>query len=407
MRIAACADLHLDRIPSFMDGFDQASGHYAIDELTEYLINNNYDVLLLCGDVMDREESWYSCYGPLVSNLSRLKKAGINVIGVAGNHDANVFSQIAKSDSDKLTILGRHGEWEYEDYNGIRFVGWSFSDSWEKSDPMKSYPVKFGETSMPVIGLLHCDVNDSPVSSKYAGVLTRELEESNVKIWMLGHIHAPNSNGKIHYCGSPYPLDRSETGFHGMWSFEVVDGVVSCPEFIHLSSTVYYSCNVDITGVKDEEEFQSRILKSCQETADRISSEAKIPLKRLIFELVLSGDLASELDMEALLHSGDGILNYSFEKDEVSISISNVKDETQLALNLNDLARKPGPIGALARTLLCPSQEVLDKMIMKLGQMKTIQAFSSMSYCTEDAEKYLKAAGKKLLHQMLEQEAKR
>lgn len=384
MRIAACADLHLDRIPACLEGTSVASGHYVWDRVVDFVISGKFDVLLLSGDVMDSEKSWFACYGPLISGLSRLKDADVCVIGVSGNHDYSAFAQIARHDSDKITILGEDGRWGFKDHGGFRFIGWSFSSQWYKGDPMALLDSNLLNFPGPKIGLLHCDL-DPIGESSYAGVRSAELESCGVDQWFLGHIHRPSAPGRVLYCGSPYPLDRSEEGFHGIWTMKDAGK----PEFVQLAPFVHQTLEVDVTGVK---EINPHIVDCCSNRAKALSGESGLPLDKVLFNLTLKGIASSGLEL------GQESLKELWTDD---FRILDFKDATEPALDLKELSLRPGPVGAIASMMLDPPNQLLDEIRSNISSLQKSR-FKLPNEPFDEREFLIKAA-RRLLKAMLAQ----
>ena len=78
------------------------------------------------------------------------------------------------------------------------------------------------------------------------------LELSPFSYIALGHIHKPHivGEGKMAYCGSPEPLDLTETGAHGYYAGEVhpLTRKLTSLQFIPAASLQYIplAVNVDV-----------------------------------------------------------------------------------------------------------------------------------------------------------------
>lgn len=401
MRIAACADIHLDRIPSFLSENKEASGHWCWDALVSFVCRNRFDVLVMAGDVMDSEDGWFSGYGFLLSGLEKLKEAGVHVIAVAGNHDCHVFSQIAVSNTDLLTILGKDGGWSFEDYRGVRFFGWSFPTSHYTEQPLKTLPDDILETDLPRIGVMHCDLEAA--NSVYAPAALSDLKQTRADIWLLGHIHAPGQEANAIYCGSPFPLDSGELGFHGLWSFETSGKSISTPVFIQVSDVVYSTSTAEVSRIVTQESFRDRICEACRHAAESLSRQSRIPLKQINLEMRLTGEVDPGTDLSDWLRQGAG---FRINVDGIDVSITAFSDETDFLFRLEDLAKRPGPIGKLATWLLNPTDELRTGLRQALETSSNSSAFREYSSALRpaDPDLYLQKAGKRLLRQMLLQE---
>ena len=188
MKILACSDIHIGRIPSIPDT-SLASSVSAWDAIVEQALDKHVDVVVLSGDVVDQDDAWFEAYGPLLKQLKRLQEHDIKVIAVAGNHDAKVFPKLAQ-ESDAICMLGLGGMWEHLDYHGVRFIGWSFPSSSYRIDPFEQFDTGLLDFDGPILGLLHCDIGGQTGSSNYAPVNQFRIESISTPLWILGHIHA-------------------------------------------------------------------------------------------------------------------------------------------------------------------------------------------------------------------------
>ena len=68
MKILACSDIHIGRIPSIPDT-SLASSVSAWDAIVEQALDKHVDVVVLSGDVVDQDDAWFEAYGPLLKQL--------------------------------------------------------------------------------------------------------------------------------------------------------------------------------------------------------------------------------------------------------------------------------------------------------------------------------------------------
>jgi len=191
------------------------------------------DVIVMSGDVIDRDNRYYEASGALQAGFKRLETAGIDVFMVAGNHDFDVLPQILRNHPfQRVKLLGSDGRWEVVRYERsgeiLQWVGWSFPRQWVTINPLINFPAGILDPNYLSIGLLHAEV-DKPDSS-YAPVPLLDLQRSTVNVWVLGHIHKPStySGDKIiRYPGSPQALSAREPGSHGALLLTVEGGRVA------------------------------------------------------------------------------------------------------------------------------------------------------------------------------------
>src|SRR6266511_1037006 len=102
MRLLQSADLHVDSPMRGLVAYDQApvaelrlATREALANLVDTAIEKAVDAVLLAGDIFDGDWPHYGTGVHFVSEMGRLREAGIPVVMVAGNHDAE--SKLTKS----------------------------------------------------------------------------------------------------------------------------------------------------------------------------------------------------------------------------------------------------------------------------------------------------------------------
>ncbi len=351
MKILACADIHMGRIPS-VNGTLKLTGHSSWDAVVQKAIELAVDVLVLAGDVVEQENAWLSVYGPLLKGLERLKEAGIQAIAVGGNHDHAIFPQLAK-DSDAITLLGLHGTWEAYDYKQVRFIGWSFPSGHVQINPFATFTSDLTTESVLTLGLLHTEVGTG--NSAYAGTKALDFDSRNVDLWMLGHIHKKGQvePTRSYYCGSPYALDSGEMGEHGVYLLETENNQWKDPVFLPLCPYRFETCSVSVAGLGDSEAVRSAIRSIVREMATSMGWSGSIYVK-----LQFEGELNLALDLESIMgcDSEDGVPFLS-ENGCMVFLLSPWMDHTTLELDIEKLSKVEGPIGLLASYLVDPEKE--------------------------------------------------
>ncbi|MDN5333698.1 MAG: repair protein SbcD/Mre11 [Sphaerochaeta sp.] len=342
MRILACADIHMGRKPELAQ-----SGHAAWDAIIQKAIELAVDVVALSGDVVEHERTWLSVYGPLLSGLEKLKRAGIHVVGVGGNHDWSVFPRLAE-DSDAIKILGLKGTWESYDIQDVRFIGWSFPHPHVDDSPLDSFDSSLVDPSHLSLGLLHADFGQR--TSSYAPIDEYALLLTGIPLWMLGHIHKGGIVGgsTAYYCGSPFALDVQETGAHGVYLLETEQGRTwKEPLFIPICPYRYEICKVNITGIQDLESLRRAVTQSVRAYIDQLSPSGTVAVS-----LVYTGYLHPSLNLHQVFSSESGDSELLFQEQDLEVLLLNrQEDATELEVDLDQLAKGNGPQALLARML--------------------------------------------------------
>lgn len=368
LRIMAVGDMHLGRRPRRLP---EGLSEHGVDLRTltpatawqrtvDLAIEERLDVVLLAGDVIESLEDRFEAYAHLERGVQRLVDAGIQVLGVAGNHDVIALPRLAKRLSG-FRLLGAGGEWECVDLevNGqqLRIVGWSFPKRHHAENPLAGFP-SLPHDGVCTLGLLHCDLDVQ--KSEYAPVRRGELERTSCDAWLLGHIHAPSnltSPRPIGYLGSVAGLDPGEPGLRGPWLIEAhAKGNVEVLEQRSVSPLRYEREVIDCSdwGELGAEALEDRLEGAVHDGLDRVHERLCGDANRtrvVAVRLVLRGQTAQHLELSALvdrlpfdelIRPIEGVL-YFPEK---------LLDELVPAIDLEHLAKAADPPGLLARKLI-------------------------------------------------------
>jgi len=241
-RFIHAADLHLDspliglakKSEDYAARLDDASRR-AFDNLVALAIEEDCRLIVIAGDIFDGQWRDYRTGLFFVDRMRRLRQAGIRVVIIAGNHDAeNRFAnRLEYSDNVKL-MSQRHPESLLIEELGVAVHGRSFP----QRDIVDNIAIEYPS---PVpgrfnIGLLHTACGGSEGHASYAPCALAQLVNHGYQYWALGHIHKRQELAKAPYIVYPGNLQgRSvrETGPKGATLVEVIDGdvarIVHCP----------------------------------------------------------------------------------------------------------------------------------------------------------------------------------
>ena len=422
MKILAVGDMHLGRTPSRLP--DELTGKArdlgpvgAWRRTVDTAIKVGVKAVVLAGDVVERENDFFEAYRELERGVRNLTGAGIEVIGVAGNHDVKVLPRLAKH-IPEFRLLGADGQWEScrvaDDADSITLWGWSFSRKEVRTSPLSGHTFK-REAGIN-LGLLHCDrdAGDSP----YAPVSSRELQRADIDGWLLGHIHKPDAlsveslNG---YLGSLSGLDRSESGPHGPWLIDIARGRIERVEQLPLAPLRWESVDVDLEGIGEPAEADERVLTALREFDRRITeSSAKSDLPaapdavgvhvtfggRTRFGVAALDEFSKS--QKDIIYPGSGDRQYFIER---------VSAATRPEIDLEELAGQPTPPGLLAKRLLWLDEpeghRERDRLVAQAREALRSQAqkpvWSGLDAGEPDPVEWLRKAGWRALDQLLAQ----
>lgn len=372
VKILATADLHLGRKSSGLpSNAPESSVKYTWNRFVELAIQQQVDIVLLAGDIVDRDNRYFEAIGPLQNGFRQLKEKKIQIYAVAGNHDYDVFQSIVIDRGyDNVHLLGAQGNWEKKLFGKnnieVQLVGWSFPSQHFKQNPLYSFDELQLDKHKLTIGLLHSEVDMK--ETNYAPVTTDELATKPVDAWILGHIHKPTDFNTqaplIGYPGSPHALDAGEKGLHGPLLIELQgkDGmkVVRLP----LSPVRYETIAVHISKGFEEPDVREALTSKIIEHSNELETEN---VSWLIYDVELRGEHSSVNKIhEWLIQAKE---DFELEtRHGVKVVVRKIVNNMQPAVeNLQELAKHPSPPGKLAETILAinkgESTPFLDQLV--------------------------------------------
>lgn len=379
-------------------------------------IRERIDAVAFAGDVVEQDDDFFEAYAELRRAAERLTEAGIDVVGVAGNHDVQVLPQLAR-EVPGFRLLGAEGDWEAIDLVGadgteVRLFGWSFPRPRVTESPLAG--AAFERGARPALGLLHCD-RDQP-GSYHAPVTAREFAATGLDAWLLGHIHKPDAlavEQPSGYLGSVTALRASEVGTRGPWLYDIGTGGIRDITQWPLAPLRWEALEVDLTGIEAATDARTRILGAANALAETLAV-ARLRPEVLGLRLRLHGRTGLRRQVTAML--GDQ------EMDDLPLAggihgfVGRWRLETRPELDLETLARRPDPVGLLAQRLLWLDSShdddphrraLLERARERLGKVQREAAWSRLELPEEpdtaQVEDWLRRAALDSLDALLEQ----
>lgn len=411
LKLLATADIHIGRRPTRLSTTEDArrcSAAAMWDTIVQTAITQKIDALILAGDIVESDNQYYEALGRLENGLKRLGEQGIHTYAVSGNHDFEVFPRIIETlDDDHFHLVGQGGIWQsilhlHEGEPALQIHGWSFPSQYVESSPLDSYTLP-RDTSLPTLGILHGDVDAS--NSRYAPISTRQLEETDTDLWVMGHVHDPKilSGNKALYTGSPQALDPGEQGNHGPWLIHIGDDREIKPEQLVLSRVHYDTVTVSLDGLNTLDEFD-RVLGETTVSAVQDMATQPAPPEFAILRVALEGTtpLCGQLDA----HTAKITEEYERTVDTTVVRIDKVTNQTRPEIDLAEVSRRQDPTGVLAATLLRLEAHDDDDDIRRLLQQSLDELHKAHRHLTfaelpDAAVPDMEDARRMLLHQGL------
>jgi exonuclease SbcD len=359
IKILVTADLHLGKRSSGLssDPAEIATRHTWL-AIVDYAVQNKIDVLLLCGDIIDRENRHFESIGPLQSGFAKLGGADVEVFMVAGNHDYNVLPEIVSNGQfPNVHLLGKGGRWELSTFRrygqAIQFAGWSFPLQLVRTNPLAGLTALPIDPNIPCIGLLHADINN--LESRYGPVSLVDLQNTALNIWMVGHIHGPINfpvgDRIIRYPGSPQALSAKEPGIHGALLLTVEEPYRARVDVVPLSTVRYERLDIDISAADSHGSLGTIISTAIMRDAESKLAELENVLY-LVYDIRLVGQHPN--DQEVLQWTSPILEGYDVPlASGARVSVRTVTSAIKPTVkDLDQLALEQSPAGILAQTIL-------------------------------------------------------
>ncbi len=336
-RFLHIADLHLDTVfggeeatrarlrQATRDAFELAVTH-CIDE--------GLDALLIAGDAFDDGRFSISVQSFFLGQMQRLLLNGVHVFYVTGNHDpgSKGYKAADLGFADAPEEVGpTAGMWIYRkatprattllNANGEPIaivVGAGHS----KPDVSANLASKFKRPSsdLPIVGLLHTQVESAQVASehaKYAPSVEEDYAQVQFDYWALGHVHMRQQvfpDFPVYYSGNLQGRNPKEVGPKGGLQVEVRAGEPAEVTFVPLAPIEWHQVPVaDLENIESRaalfeyllavlQEFETQSSLEASELCLRLLPSGPCPFANLLLQTQERDELAEELrDQSGLL----------------------------------------------------------------------------------------------------------
>jgi len=242
--ILHAADLHLDSPLLGLSQYEGApaarirhSSRRALENMVALALERRVDLVLLAGDLFDG--NWLDMNTGLyfARQMSRLGEAGIPVVAISGNHDAQGRLTATLRMPDNFRRLDpRQPESVTFDNIGVAIHGQSYNRPDVRENLAANYPTAI--PGLVNIGLLHTALTGADGHEPYAPCTLDDLKRRGYDYWALGHIHAGRTvqatDPTIVYPGVLQGRHARETGPKGCILVESSATGIARHEFVML-----------------------------------------------------------------------------------------------------------------------------------------------------------------------------
>lgn len=195
MKFIHAADIHLDSPLNGLSAYPDAPAEQlrsatrdAFTALVDRAIEEDVDFMVIAGDLYDGSWRDYNTGIFFCKEMGRLKRAGVRVFLLFGNHDAESEMTRKLDLPDNVQCFSANkAETLRVDGLAVALHGQSFKQKETTANLVTGYP-----TAIPDhfnIGVLHTALEGYAAHANYAPCTVDELHAKGYQYWALGHVH--------------------------------------------------------------------------------------------------------------------------------------------------------------------------------------------------------------------------
>jgi DNA repair exonuclease SbcCD nuclease subunit len=236
----------------------------AFENLVRTAIDEAVAFIVIAGDLFDGNWKDYNTGLYLVTQLSKLREAGISVFVVAGNHDAAsvITRSLRLPENVHLFPADRAATHRLNRVN-VAIHGRSFGAPAVTTDLSSSYPPAAAECFN--IGLLHTCATGREGHAPYAPCTIEGLREKGYDYWALGHVHRRevlHDVPAVVFSGNTQGRHARETGPKGCLLVTVDDAGRPVLDFKPLDVVRWETVAVDASQTESDYDLLDRFRES-------------------------------------------------------------------------------------------------------------------------------------------------
>ena len=354
MKFIHAADLHVDSPLRGLDGYDGApvarlrgASRQALIALVELALEQNVAIVLLAGDIYDGNWADFRTGLFFREQMLRLRRAGILVFMVKGNHDAE--SQITKQlpEVEGVHVFSAHKSETIDlEALGVAVHGRSFPHRAVPEDLVPLYPDPLpGRFN---IGLLHTSLTGREGHDSYAPTSVEALCDKGYDYFALGHVHAREvvrpSDPRIVFPGNLQGRHAKETGPKGCELVTVEGGVITAAEFVPLEVVRWHQFRLDVSGLSSLDALARRFVGQARE----LVADARDRLHAV--RLLIQGESAlHRLEAEEPGSIAAAIQAATQDLEDTDIWIEQIRLDLQSPMDRTAMAGRADAVGEVVR----------------------------------------------------------
>ena len=254
------ADLHLGSPLTGLGGRDAdlarrlgTAGRQAFEDLVSLALDRAAAFVVVAGDVYDGDWADNTIGLFFARQVARLDRAGIPLVMVRGNHDAeSVITRSVTLPGSVRVFSAARAETHRIEACRVALHGRSFASRAVTENLALTYPA-----AVPGwfnVGVLHTACTGHAAHETYAPCSLADLRARGYEYWALGHVHEYAELSRdpwIVFPGNLQGRSVRECGPRGAVLVEVADGRVAGVDRLVLDRARFHRLGVDLTGAAD------------------------------------------------------------------------------------------------------------------------------------------------------------
>ncbi|MDD3460727.1 MAG: DNA repair exonuclease [Mesotoga sp.] len=362
------ADLHLDsplvgliRYPGAPVEQLRNATRQALENLVDFAITEQVAFVLIAGDLYDGDWKDYHTGLFFVSQMLKLREAGVKVFIVAGNHDSasNLTKRLRMPENVKM-FSDKKPETEILQDLGVAIHGQSYRSRVVTEDLSANYPQRL--SGLFNIGLLHTSLDGRPGHEPYSPCSLDALISKGYDYWALGHVHKReliNEKPLILFPGNIQGRYIRETGPKGCTLVTVQDGRVLFADHKNLDVLRWSLCEVDSSGADSCHSIVNHVLSTLEGELARCDDLPLAVRIRIHGPCRAHGEISRDIDKWT-----NEIRAAANDLSGGKIWVEKILFQTQAIADLNEMLARDDAFGSLLRGIqdLSTNEELLSKI---------------------------------------------
>ena len=289
LRFLHLADLHLDSPLRGLEAEAPAlrireASRRALANAVQFALDEALPLVVIAGDLFDGDWKDWRTGHFLVGQIARLTRAGVRVVAISGNHDADsVVSRRVRWEAPATLLRSDQAETVGFPEIGVAVHGQSFRTREMLENLAASYPRRVEGAFN--IGLLHTAATGRDGHANYAPCSVEQLAAHGYEYWALGHVHTRevlHEDPHIVFAGNLQGRHVNEAGARGGTLVSVAGGRASL-RHVAFDVVRWQRLAVDVSAAGDVGDAMALVRAAVGEAMERADG------RLLALRVVLTG----------------------------------------------------------------------------------------------------------------------